>query len=188
MSNLIAPGSMSATAEIAAWFRCQPNFKLRACLALHRGFQNLMRCLGVSSIDAMDKPQKTVLGTVAEHVMRSEFSLERGKGIGHRRALDYHIMGHDVDAKFSLTMGGWMIPPQVVGRPCMLIHSTDNLVFWIGLLRIEDRMLRLGANQDKKRQLRTPVLSKILWIVEEQRVADVFSSPQRPTAACPLVV
>ena len=119
------------------------------------------------SIAALDKVEKTYIGTRVEILVRNALGVPRG------RVLDYLIEGHEVDAKFSIYHGKWMIPQEAVGEICLLLSANDEeLTFNVGVVRADITILTAGQNQDKKRSISAVGRSNI------RRLIDVGQLPK----------
>ena len=66
----------------------------------------------------LEKTEKTYIGTKVEILVRNFFHLPKG-------ILDLTIDGLDVDVKNTLG-NAWMIPPEAVGKPCILVASDEE--------------------------------------------------------------
>ena len=121
------------------------------------------------SVDELEKTEKAYIGTRVEILVRSALGVQLGK------VLDYLIAGHEVDSKFSISFGGWMIPQEAVDQLCLLI-CTDKAskLFWVGLVRAEESVLTTGANQDKKRSISASGRSNIHWFAESEKLPINF--------------
>jgi hypothetical protein len=110
--------------------------------------------------EQLHKTEKTHMGTLVEINLHREFGFNDGN------ATDYRIADVEVDCKYSMTFGGWELPPEVIGHICLLVTAKDSENSWsAGLLRIQDTYLRAGMNRDAKRQLAASSRSNIrpLW-------------------------
>lgn len=151
------------------WFRRQPNMADRFASAIRQSFDEVFdgQRTGRYSLDQLSKVEKTYIGTKVEIVVQAEFGLQRGG------RLDYLVAGEEVDAKWSMRSGGWMIPTEAVGELCLCLTADDaKSTFSVGLVRAEDRRLRASKNQDKKRRLNDVGLSAIRWLQENGRLAE----------------
>jgi hypothetical protein len=100
------------------------------------------------SYDQLHKTEKTHVGTLVE------INLHRQFGFADGTATDYRIAGIEVDCKYSMTYGGWELPPEAIDHICLLITTNDQRSSWdAGLVRVSSNLLRAGANRDAKRQL-----------------------------------
>lgn len=115
--------------------------------------------------DQLFKTEKTHFGTLVEINLQREFKY------GDGAKLDYCIAGHDVDAKYSQSSGGWMLPPEAIGELCMVITASDQTSrFSVGVVRASEDLLNVGRNRDAKRTLSVLGRSAIKWL---QRDADL---------------
>lgn len=97
--------------------------------------------------DALEKTEKTYVGTKIEIVTRTALGLERGP------RLDLEIAGEDVDVKWSMK-SVWEIPSEAVGALCLCIGGVRSLThFQVGLVRCDNDLLSVGMNKDGKRRL-----------------------------------
>lgn len=114
-------------------------------------------------IDALEKTEKTYIGTRIQVELVHTLGLERGS------TLDCKIEGHEVDIKYSQDRLGQMIPMEAVGQLCLLIWASDRESrFSVGLLRANADLLG-GDNRDKKRKLLVRARSRIQWIISEEQ-------------------
>ena len=94
-----------------------------------------------------------------------EINLHRQFGFGDGDTTDYRIAGIQVDCKYSMTDGGWELPPEVVGELCLLVTANDSAGYWAaGLLRVREPYLREKPNRDAKRQLSAASRTRIRWL------------------------
>jgi hypothetical protein len=109
--------------------------------------------------DQLHKTEKTHMGTLVE------INLHRQFGFGDGDTTDYRIAGIQVDCKYSMTDGGWELPPEVVGELCLLVTANDSVGYWAaGLLRVREPYLREKPNRDAKRQLSAASRTRIRWL------------------------
>ncbi|MEU2200617.1 NaeI family type II restriction endonuclease [Isoptericola sp. NPDC019482] len=112
--------------------------------------------------DQLFKTEKTHFGTLVEINLQREF--EYADGV----KLDYCIAGHDVDAKYSQALGGWMLPPEAVGELCMVVTASDQKSkFSIGVVRASEELLNGGKNRDAKRTLSLAGRATIAWLQQD---------------------
>jgi len=98
--------------------------------------------------EQLRKTEKTHMGTLVEINLHRQFGFEDGD------ATDYRIAGIEVDCKYSMSYGGWELPPEAVDHLCLVITSSDVTSSWTaGLLRVSESYLRGAPNRDAKRQL-----------------------------------
>lgn len=99
------------------------------------------------SYDQLHKTEKTHMGTLVEINLHREFEFDDGD------ATDYRIAGIEVDCKFSMSQGAWMLPPEAVGHLCLVLWASDQASAWeAGLVRVIERHLG-PPNRDGKRRL-----------------------------------
>ena len=96
--------------------------------------------------DQLHKTEKTHCGTLVEINLHREFDFEDG------HALDYRIAGVEVDCKYSMTMSGWMIPPEAHRHLCLVVSAEDSRTpkWSMGIVRATPERLNPGGNRDKK--------------------------------------
>ena len=89
-----------------AWFRSQARFEERFAAAIRQSFDEVFdgQRTGRYRLEQLSKVEKTYIGTKVEIVVQDEFGLQRG------RRLDYLVDEQEVDSKWSMTSGAWMIP------------------------------------------------------------------------------
>lgn len=105
------------------------------------------------------KTEKTHFGTLFEINAQREFRFEGGD------ATDYRIAGHQVDAKWSQTDGGWMLPPEVFDEIALLATASDtDAKFSVGLVRVTADHRGEGSNRDKKSSLNAAGRGAIKWL------------------------
>jgi Restriction endonuclease NaeI len=112
------------------------------------------------SYDQLHKTEKTYMGTLVE------INLHRTFGFADGDVTDYRIAGIEVDCKYSMSYGGWELPPEAIGHICLLITANDSASTWSGgLVRVHESYLRAGSNRDAKRQLTAASRANIrpLW-------------------------
>jgi hypothetical protein len=98
--------------------------------------------------DQLYKTEKTHCGTLVEINLQREFQFAGG------RDLDYSVAGVDVDCKYSQSLWSWMIPPEAVGKLCLLVWANDQASRWCaGLVRADASVLGAGVNRDGKRTI-----------------------------------
>jgi len=98
--------------------------------------------------EQLRKTEKTHMGTLVEINLHRRFGFDDGD------ATDYRIAGVEVDCKYSMSYGGWELPPEAVGHICLLVTANDADASWTaGLIRVRETDLRGAANRDAKRQL-----------------------------------
>lgn len=152
-----------------AWFRNQARFEERFAAAIRQSFDEVFdgQRTGRYRIEQLGKVEKTYIGTKVEIVVQDEFGLQRG------RRLDYLVDEQEVDSKWSMKSGGWMIPTEAVGELCLCLTANDNRSeFQVGIVRAGDALLKAGLNKDKKRRLNDDGLSAMTWLVSRGDLAE----------------
>ena len=179
----VASDDPELAAVAAALAALDPDGSLMAG-AIRRAFDMLLdgQHTGRYRWDQLHKTEKTHAGTLVE------INVQRALRLADGAALDYSIAGVDVDCKFSHRVGGWMIPPEAVGKLLLLIQASDDEGTWsAGLLRARENLLRAAGNRDLKRSLsdegrtavrwlrsRAPLQENILLRLSERAVVSVF--------------
>jgi hypothetical protein len=110
--------------------------------------------------DQLYKTEKTHMGTLVEINLQRRFDFDDGD------STDYRIAGIEVDCKYSMSYGGWELPPEVIDHLCLVITAADANNTWMaGLLRVKESYLRSRVNRDGKRQLKAADRVRIreLW-------------------------
>lgn len=151
------------------WFRAQPRMAERFGDAIRQSFDEVFdgQRTGRYSLIQLSKVEKTYIGTKVEIVIQSEFGLERGQ------RMDYLVAGEEVDAKWSMRSGGWMIPTEAVGELCLCLTADDaRSTFSVGMVRADEENLRRTANQDRKRQFNDDGKRSMVWLVNEGELAE----------------
>jgi Restriction endonuclease NaeI len=98
--------------------------------------------------DQLRKTEKTHMGTLVEINLHRQFGFDDGD------VTDYRIAGIEVDCKYSMSYGGWELPPEAIDHLCLVITASDQDSSWTaGLLRVRESYLRGTPNRDAKRQL-----------------------------------
>jgi hypothetical protein len=121
--------------------------------------------------DQLCKTEKTHMGTLVE------INLHRQFGFGDGDATDYRIAGVEVDCKYSMTYGGWELPPESVDHLCLLVTSSDASSSWTaGLIRVREPDLRSRSNRDAKRQLTAISRERVrpLWPAHGRLAENLF--------------
>jgi len=177
-----APAELAAVA--AALSALDPEGALMAA-AIRRALDMLLdgQHTGRYRWDQLHKTEKTHAGTLVE------INIQRALKLPDGSTLDYTIAGADVDCKFSHRMGGWMIPPEAIGKLLLLIQASDDEGTWsAGLVRAAEHLLRPAGNRDLKRALndegrtsvrwlhaRAPLTENALLRLSERAVVSVFA-------------
>lgn len=133
------------------------------------------------------KTEKTHFGTLLEINLRREFDDVIDDGL----LLDYQIHGHEIDCKYSQSMGGWMLPPECFGHLLLVATASDTDGTWnLGVVRASDENRRPGVNRDGKTGLNARGRQQIAWLwrdqplppnillsLSEQKLAAVLAPP-----------
>jgi hypothetical protein len=130
--------------------------------------------------DQLFKTEKTHFGTLVEINLQRQFVYDDGA------RLDYCIAGREVDAKYSQSMGGWMLPPEAVGELCMVITASDQLSrFSVGVVRASEHLLNGGQNRDAKRTLSMVGRASIVWLQKDAELPPntLLHMPEEDLAA-----
>ncbi|TRO69800.1 NaeI family type II restriction endonuclease [Streptomyces sp. IB201691-2A2] len=154
--------------KVRDWFKMQSNLEARFGQALRQSIDEVLdgQRTGRFNIKDLEKTEKTYLGTKVEIITRAEFNLGRGE------KMDFSISGHDVDSKFT-SGDNWTIPREADGHICLLIKASDiKASYQVGLLRIHETLLNLGANRDGKRTPSAAGREAIQWIIPEGRLPE----------------
>jgi len=152
-----------------AWFRAQPRMEERFGAAIRQSFDEVFdgQRTGRFRLEQLSKVEKTYIGTKVEIVVQAEFELQRGA------RMDYLVDEQEVDSKWSMTSGGWMIPTEAVGELCLCLTADDNRSeFHVGLVRTDENRLRTSRNKDKKRRLNDDGLSLMSWLANPGVLAE----------------
>jgi hypothetical protein len=123
------------------------------------------------SYEQLHKTEKTHMGTLVE------INLHRQFGFADGAATDYRIAGIEVDCKYSMSYGGWELPPEAIGHLCLVITASDTRSSWTaGLLRVQESYLRAGSNRDAKRQLSAAnrIAIRPLWLSHGRLAKNLF--------------
>lgn len=110
--------------------------------------------------DQLMKTEKTHFGSLFEINAQRHFQFEGGD------RLDFKILGHEVDAKWSQTDGRWMLPPEVLGELALVATGDDSKSNWsLGLIRVtEDEVSQSKGNRDAKRWLSMTGRNNVRWL------------------------
>lgn len=121
---------------------------------------------GRYSWDQLYKTEKTHFGTLIEIAIRQEFDDIIDDGIQDH--LDYRISGVDVDCKFSMGKGQWMIPVECVGEIIIGLHASDEASTWsLCVERATEDRLTQGGNRDRKRSFTKAAKADIQWLFDD---------------------
>lgn len=150
--------------KVTAWFRSVPEMQTRFGAAIRQSFDEVFdgQRTGRYHLGQLSKVEKAYIGTKVEIVVEAEFGLQRG----HR--MDYLIANEEVDAKWSMRSGGWMIPTEALGELCLCLTADDiNGVFSVGLIRATEDRLTGSRNKDSKGRLSPEAQASIAWLAHE---------------------
>jgi len=109
----------------------------------------------------LQNSEKTYIGTCVEIDLRDRLKFHRGS------QLDLDIAGTEVDVKFSAGIS-WMIPPEAMGRPCVIISADDTkglCCFGLFIARLE---YLNASNRDQKRSPSKFGRSNIRWLFKDE--------------------
>lgn len=155
--------------SVAEWFEATDNMLDRFGRAIRQSFDEVFdgQRTGRYSLDQLSKTEKTYVGTKIEIVVQAEFGLQRG------RRMDFLVVDHEVDAKWSMKSGGWMIPTEAVGELCLCITADDHRsTFSVGLLRADVDTLKAGQNKDAKKQFSPFGLDRMRWLAHDAKLPE----------------
>ena len=122
--------------------------------------------------EQLRKTEKTHMGTLVEINLHRQFGFDDGD------ATDYRIAGIEVDCKYSMSYGGWELPPEAIDHLCLVITASDATSSWTaGLLRVHESYLRDRANRDSKRQLTAASRRRVreLWPAHGRLPENLFA-------------
>ncbi len=109
--------------------------------------------------DQLMKTERTHFGTLLEINAQREFGFDDGD------ETDYRIAGHQVDAKWSQTLGKWMLPPEVFDRLALVATGSDEHSCWsLGLVRVSEEFRAESGNRDTKVKLNALGRSSVYWL------------------------
>ena len=148
-------------AEVVAELSSLERARERFAQTLRESFDQIYdgQNTGRYSFDQLFKTEKTHFGSIVEINLQREFEFEGGA------ALDFEIAGHEVDCKYSMRAGGWMIPMEAVGELCLVVTADDRAARWsAGVVRCTEDRLTMGGNRDRKRSITSSGQEHIRWI------------------------
>lgn len=146
------------------WFQQQPKMAGRFGRAIRQSLDEVFdgQRTGRYSLAQLSKVEKTYIGTKVEIVVQAEFRLQPG------RRMDYLVDEQEVDAKWSMKSGGWMIPTEAIGELCLCMTADDaRSTFSVGIVRADEMRLRTSENKDRKRRFSGEGLDAISWLVRD---------------------
>ena len=113
------------------------------------------------SISQLTPEEKKHIGTQVERGLKSDFFQDRAGKVS-----DTTIADVEVDIKNTIG-DNWMIPPEAVGRLCLLTQIDEKSAkYSVGLIRARDELLG-KENQDKKKSFSKEGRKSISWIVKD---------------------
>lgn len=115
--------------------------------------------------DQLMKTEKTHYGSMFEIRLRRAFDDVIDDVPDDDSPLDYRVLGHDIDCKYSQSMNGWMLPPECFGHLLLVATANDQKGVWsLGIVRASDENRREKGNRDKKTQLNPRGTSQVRWL------------------------
>ncbi len=113
-------------------------------------------------ISQLSKPEKTIIGTRVENVLRMALGFPRA------RRLDMVVAGVNVDIKFTIG-SNWAIPSEADGQILFLARFDEaKLLVRAGLQRARPEWLNPGRNRDSKRGLNPAGMARVRWLVFDE--------------------
>jgi hypothetical protein len=110
-------------------------------------------------LEELQNSEKTYIGTKVEIILRTHLKLERGT------RLDVIIDGIETDIKNTIGTS-WMIPPEAINHPCIIIRTDEKKSkCWFGLVIAHQDILNPGGNQDKKTTIAAEHFVNVLWLL-----------------------
>ena len=117
--------------------------------------------------DQLHKTEKTHCGTLVEINMQREFKFADGD------KLDYRIAGVDVDCKYSMHLGRWMVPIEARGELLLGLWADDLESAWsMGVVRASEDRLTAGGNRDLKASLNQAGKAAVRWLFDQQALPE----------------
>ena len=163
-------------AQVVEFFLQINGFELQAAETLRRALDEVIDGMrtGRWSVDALEKTEKTYIGTKVEILFKFDFELSTGN------RLDMRIEDTEVDIKCTV-LKDWMIPKEAVNELCLLVRIDDHRSkFWIGVIRAAPSVLRLSENRDKKSSLSAIGKKSIHWLIEAGQLPVNFLASIAP--------
>jgi hypothetical protein len=115
----------------------------------------------------LSKTEKTHCGSLIEINLRRHLADVFDDG----DKLDFRVAGHEIDCKFSFTLGAWMLPPECFGELLLVCHADDNAGTWsLGLVRATALNRRSSVNRDAKTGLNATGRSAVRWLAHKQEL------------------
>lgn len=151
----------SAVSEVVAHLKYEDPYAERFDRAIRATYDQLYdgQRTGRYRWNDLFKTEKTHFGTLVEINIQREFEFDDGA------VLDYRLLGHEVDCKYSQKGGGWMLPPETIGQLCLVVTSSDpDCTFSVGVVRAKAEWLNLGRNRDGKATLNVAGRAGLRWV------------------------
>lgn len=119
------------------------------------------------SVYELEKTEKTYIGTKIEIALKNKLDLKKGK-------LDLYMNNiGDVDIKNTIK-DNWMIPPEAINNPCILIKSNEKTALYsFGIFIAKPEYLTNSSNRDKKKSLTTHGKNNIVWILKDCKYPNI---------------
>ncbi|GID94541.1 NaeI family type II restriction endonuclease [Amorphoplanes digitatis] len=115
--------------------------------------------------DQLMKTEKTHYGSLFEINLRRAFDDVLDDVPDEDSPLDYRVLGHDIDCKYSQRLNGWMLPPECFNHLLLVATSSDENGTWsLGIVRASEANRRETSNRDRKTQLNQRGASQIQWL------------------------
>jgi hypothetical protein len=132
------------------------------------------------SLDELDGPEKTYVGTKVEILFRHEFQLKYGD------KMDLRVGDYEVDIKNTIK-GTWMIPSEAIDHHCLLIQENDKkATFSVGVVFCSIDVLTKGMNRDQKRSI-SQGHPAIYWICRHASMPPNFFEALDPAVRAQLI-
>lgn len=147
---------------VLAGIEALPDLQRRVTNVIRKAIDNVLQGDRTRrySISQLTPEEKKHIGTQVERGLKQEFFQDRTGQVS-----DTTIEGIEVDIKNTIG-DNWMIPPEAVGRLCLLTQIHENSAsFSVGLIRAHEEQLG-KENQDRKRSFSKQARESISWIVK----------------------
>jgi hypothetical protein len=164
------PDDDVALHEVAEWFLRQDPDGDRFATVLRESLDQVLdgpRTMRFRYSE-LRKTEKTHVGTIVEINLGKEFDLADGT------QMDYCVAGHDVDCKYSMSLGGWELPLESLGHLVLLTWADDDTSRWAaGLWRVDPRHLGRGAgNRDRKKKMLVSGRERVRWLWRDAALSE----------------
>ncbi len=167
---------------VAAWREADPDGSATA-MVLRETFDQIYDGVhtGRYRWEQLNKTEKTHFGTLIELNLRRRFR----ETIADGDLLDFAIVGHEIDCKYSQRLAAWMIPPEARGQLLLGLHADDGRAIWsLGVVRAHHDLLSAGTNRDAKTTLNSAGRSTIVWVWQNEPLpANVLLSADQAVVA-----